>query len=192
LIETVGAATRPAEPAAPTPPAARPDNFDRCVAVTLAYEGGFCDTPGDAGGATNFGITRRTLEAFLGHDVTVEDVRAMSSSTAIEIYRANYWNQMRCGDLPAGVDLMVFDFGVNSGPATAIKALQDLVRVTQDGAIGRATLGAVAAMAPMALVDGLGQSRMAWLRALSSFAEFGEGWTRRVADVRQKAERMAV
>ena len=167
------------------------DNFDRCVAVTLAYEGGFSDNPDDPGGATNFGITKRVLEAFLGHPVTVDDVRAMSSGTAIEIYRANYWNQMRCGDLPAGVDLMVFDYGVNSGPATSIKALQGLVGAAQDGAVGRMTLGAVAQAAPATLVGGMAETRMGYLRGLASFAEFGNGWTRRVTDVRQKAQIMA-
>ena len=166
------------------------DNFDHCVAVTLAYEGGFSDNPADPGGATNFGITERTLEAFLGHPVTADDVRGMSSGTAIEIYRANYWNQMRCSDLPAGVDLMVFDFGVNSGPATAIKALQELVGVTPDGAIGRLTLGAVAGASAATLVSGLAEARMAYLRRLASFADFGHGWTRRVTDVQQRAHLM--
>jgi lysozyme family protein len=183
-----GIATGTVAPA--TPAAVPPDDFDSCVAVTLAYEGGFADNPTDPGGATNFGITLRTLEAFVGHAVTVNDVRTMSSSTAIEIYRANYWNQMRCGDLPAGVDLMVFDFGVNSGPATSVKALQKLVGVTQDGAIGPITLGAVAQVAPTTLVTGLGQARMAYLRSLASFAEFGDGWTKRVTEVQQKALQM--
>jgi hypothetical protein len=203
IMDTVKSVTgKPAEAvpaAAPTPvgmtvPATgatpKPDNFDRCVAVTLAYEGGFSDNPTDPGGATNFGITKRTLEAYLGTAVTVEDVRTMSSSTAIAIYRANYWNQMRCGDLPAGVDMMVFDYGVNSGPAVAIKALQALVRVAQDGAIGPRTLGAVAGAAPMTLVNDLAQVRMSYLRALPTFAQFAEGWTRRVSDVQQKAQRM--
>jgi lysozyme family protein len=187
--DAIAPAAAPVASAPGTP--AGPDNFDRCVAVTLAYEGGFCDNLGDPGGATNFGITLRTLEAFLGHAMTVDDVRAMSSSTAIEIYRANYWNQMRCGDLPAGVDLMVFDFGVNSGPAAAVKALQGLARVTPDGAIGQVTLAAVAGIAPLTLVNGLAQARLAYLRGLPGFAEFGDGWTRRVSDVQQKAQKMA-
>jgi hypothetical protein len=178
-------ATAPVTAAAP-----QADNFDRCVAVTLAYEGGFADNPGDPGGATNFGITRRTLETYLGHAVSVDDVRNMSSSTAIAIYRANYWNQMRCGDLPAGVDLMVFDYGVNSGPATAIKALQGLVRATPDGAMGPLTLRAVANAGSNGLVNGLAQARMAYLRGLPMFAQFSDGWTRRVIDVQQKAQQM--
>jgi len=199
MIETVkSVTTKPFSPATSVPAtpisaiqaAAKPDNFDSCVAVTLAYEGGFCDNPNDPGGATNFGITLRTLEAFLGHAVTVDAVRTMSSGAAIEIYRANYWNQMRCGDLPAGVDLMVFDFGVNSGNATAVKALQELVGVTADGAIGPATLRAVAGTNPGSLVNGLGRARLAYLRGLKTFADFGDGWTRRVDDVQQKAQQM--
>jgi hypothetical protein len=182
----------PADATAPaTDSSVKPGNFDRCVAVTLAYEGGFVDDPADPGGATNFGITKRTLEAYFGYAVSVDDVRNLSSSTAIAIYRANYWNQMRCGDLPAGVDLMVFDYGVNSGPATAIKALQGLVRVEQDGSIGPQTLGAVANATPMSLVNGLAQTRMNYLRGLPTFAQFGDGWTRRVTDVQQKGQQMA-
>jgi lysozyme family protein len=98
---------------------------------------------------------------------------------------------MRCGDLPAGVDLMVFDYGVNSGPATAIKALQGLVRVTPDGAIGPVTLRAVANAGSNSLVNGLAQARMTYLRGLPTFAQFGDGWTRRVIDVQQKAQQMA-
>jgi hypothetical protein len=187
----LASAQAPTSPAATSPAAPAPDNFDACVAVTLAYEGGFGDNPADPGGATNFGITKRTLEAFLGHAVSIDDVREMSSATAIEVYRANYWNHLRCGDLPAGVDLMVFDFGVNSGPATAARALQAIVGVTQDGAIGRVTLGAAAAAAPSALVDGLAAARLSYLRGLPSFADFGNGWSRRVEDVRQKARQMA-
>ncbi|MBS0561667.1 MAG: glycoside hydrolase family 108 protein [Proteobacteria bacterium] len=167
------------------------DNFDVCVAATLAYEGGFSDNPDDPGGVTNFGITKRTLEAFLGRPVSVDEMRDLSSATAIEVYRANYWNHLRCGDLPAGVDLMVFDYGVNSGPATAARALQGLAGVTQDGAIGRVTLAAVAAAQAATLVDSLASARLSYLRALPGFATFGNGWSRRVEDIRQKAHQMA-
>jgi lysozyme family protein len=173
-------------------PPAKHDNFDACVALILANEGGFCDQPADPGGATNFGITKRTLEAFVGHGVSVDDVRNLSSNTAIEIYRSNYWNVMRCGDLPPGVDLMVFDYGVNSGPATSVKALQALVGVPQDGAVGKITLGAVEKVAPETLVNGLAQARMTFLRSLDTFETFGAGWTKRVTEMQQKATLMAL
>jgi lysozyme family protein len=190
LSTTMSAAQAGAAAAAVVPPA-KHDNFDACVALVLANEGGFSDRPDDPGGATNFGITKRTLEAFLGHAVSVDDVRNLSSNTAIEIYRSNYWNVMRCGDLPSGVDLMVFDYGVNSGPATAVKALQALVGVTEDGAVGKITLAAVAKVSPITLVNGLAEARMTFLRSLSGFPTFGPGWTKRVAEMQQKAQIMA-
>jgi hypothetical protein len=167
------------------------DNFDSCVALTLAYEGGFSDNIDDPGGATNFGITRRTLEAFLGRPVSVEEIRDLSSVTAIEVYRANYWNHLRCADLPIGVDLMVFDFGVNSGPATAARALQGLLGVTRDGAIGNVTLHAAAEAQATALVERLAAARLAYLRDLPDFATFGNGWTKRIEDIRLRARQMA-
>jgi lysozyme family protein len=172
---------------APVVAPVKADGFDRCVAVTLAYEGGFVEDPKDAGGATNFGITKRALETFLGKQVSVDDVKNLSSSTAIEIYRANYWNQMLCGSLPAGVDLMIFDYGVNSGPGRAIKDLQSIVGVPQDGAIGKITLPAVLKAPPEDVINKLAASRMAFLKTLDNWAHDGDGWTRRVNDVQQKA-----
>ena len=43
---------------------------------------------------------------------------------------------MQCGELSAGLDLAVFDFGVNAGPDGAVKSLQKIVGVTADGSIG--------------------------------------------------------
>lgn len=166
---------------------AKVDGFDRCVAVTLAYEGGFTEDPDDPGGATNFGITKSALETFLGKQVSVDDVKNLSSSTAIEIYRANYWNQMLCGSLPAGVDLMVFDYGVNSGPGRAIKDLQGIVGVTQDGAIGKITLPAVLKAPPEDVINKLAAGRLMFLKSLPTWAKYENGWTRRVNDVQQKA-----
>ena len=49
---------------------------------------------------------------------------------------------MQCDDLPNGIDLEVFDFGVKAGVRTSIKTLQAVVGVTTDGSIGPITLSA--------------------------------------------------
>jgi hypothetical protein len=185
--DAVSAMNTTAKPAAPV----KRDNFDRCMSVILANEGGFVNSETDPGGATNYGITKRTLEAFLGKPVTIDDVKNLSSSTAIEIYRANYWNLMLCDSLPSGLDLMVFDYGVNSGPGQAIRSLQKLVGVTEDGAMGKVTLPAVAKAVPKNLISELAAARLALLQGLPAFATDGPGWTRRVNDVLQKALAMA-
>ncbi|WP_431268574.1 glycoside hydrolase family 108 protein [Dankookia sp. P2] len=125
----------------PNPVPGQPSRFDLCVQVVLAKEGGFTDDPADPGGATQMGITARTLAAWRGRPVTAEDVRNLSPEEAKEIYRAQYWNLMRCEDLPRGVDLAVFDFGVNAGPGTAVKALQRAIGTVPDGAVGPSPCG---------------------------------------------------
>lgn len=163
------------------------NNFDTCLRITLSYEGGFVNNPADPGSATNFGITLSTLQAFLDEPVTVDDVRNMTVDTATAIYGANYWNAMRCSALPPGVDLALFDFGVNSGVGRAAKILQGIVSVAQDGSIGPDTIKAVQEWRPADLVTSLCSARLAYLHGLSTFADFGAGWTARVKGVAGRA-----
>jgi lysozyme family protein len=156
--------------------------FAPCLAFTLKEEGGFVDDPRDPGGATNMGITLATLrlwrdDAGLG----AEALRALTHEAAAGIYGAHYWNRMRCDGLPAGVDLMVFDFGVNAGAGRAALLLQDIVGAAADGFIGAGTLRLVARNEPAALTERLAARQEAHYRALPGFATFGRGWLARTA-----------
>lgn len=170
---------------APVP--GQPSRFDLCLQVVLRQEGGFSNDAADPGGATQMGITEHCLAAWRGRPVTAEEVRDLSAEEAKEIYRAQYWNLMRCEDLPRGIDLMVFDFGVNAGPGTSVKMLQRAVGVKPDGAVGPHTLRATTAAEAAPLVEALAQARLDHYRGLPTFARFGRGWTRRVEDVRRQA-----
>jgi lysozyme family protein len=165
--------------------------FERCVAEVLRHEGGFAQHPSDPGGATKYGITRATLSRWRGRDASVDDVRALTEAEAREIYLARYWNVLRCDELPLGVDLAVFDWGVNSGPARAARALQRLVGATVDGVIGRETIRAALRADSRATIDALCDDRLAWLRGLETWETFGVGWSRRVEAVRAAALAMA-
>ena len=68
-------------------------------------------------------------------DLLVEDVAP--------IYEKNYWGRMKCDDIPSGLDLCVFDFGVNAGTGRSAKYLQRMIGSTPDGGIGPMTLQAV-------------------------------------------------
>jgi lysozyme family protein len=167
------------------------DRFDACLELVLAAEGGFVNHPADPGGATNLGITQRTLSEFREAEVTVEDVRRLTRAEAREIYRARYWTPMRCADLPAGIDLMVFDFGVNAGPGRSVRLLQRHAGVAADGSVGPITLAAVRACRAPELIGRLAEGRLAYYRGLDTFPTFGLGWTRRVDHARQAALSMA-
>jgi lysozyme family protein len=167
------------------------DRFGACLDMVLKAEGGYVNNPADPGGATNMGITQRTLADFREADVTEEDVRSMTRAEAREIYRARYWTPMRCDDLPAGIDLMVFDFGVNAGPGRSLKLLQRGVGVAADGSVGPITLAAVRACRAADLIGRMAEARLAYYRGLDGFPTFGRGWTRRVDQTRQAALAMA-
>ncbi len=185
-----------AAPSAPAVAAVRPrsevNRFDQCVEVVLDKEGGFVNNPKDPGGATNMGITLNTLRASR-HDATLGEqaVRDLTRDEAKEIYFSNYWNALRCSELPAGLDLAVFDLGVNAGPSRAAKMLQKCVYVEADGQIGQITLAAVRQFPAADLIRRFDAARIDFYRGLSTFGTFGQGWLNRVKSVETAALAMA-
>jgi len=199
MVQTLASAASPAVPAA-KPASSGDANFERCLAIVVDKEGGFSDHPRDRGGPTNLGITLRTLASWQGlnfDEINEEakakllaDLRGLTRREAAEIYRANYWLPMRCGDLPRGVDLMLFDFGVNAGPRTSVKMMQRAVGVTADGSLGPQTLAAATATDAGKLIDALAEARLAYYRSLDNFDVFGAGWSKRTSEVAALAHSM--
>jgi lysozyme family protein len=166
-------------------------NFDKCLAMVLKHEGGFVDHPKDPGGATNMGVTLGTYEQWVGRSVTIEEMKALTVDDVAPIYRKNYWDRVRGDDQPSGVDWSVFDWAVNSGRSRSAKALQKIVMVTRDGAIGPKTLAAVGDHKPEDLINTMHTARQRFYERLSTFDTFGRGWSRRNTETRDAALLMA-
>lgn len=173
--------------------------FDICLDEVLRHEGGFADHPKDPGGATNMGITHKTLARWRRVSpwwrLDKAEVKALKRPEAARIYRALYWDPSKAGDLPAGLDLALFDFAVNSGTDRAVRTLQVELGAVADGQIGPLTLAALAERSGKtglaAIIGALCDRRLGFLGRLPTFATFGRGWTRRVAAVRAAAQAMA-
>ena len=165
-------------------------NYDKCLETILHHEGGYVNHPKDPGGETNLGVTKRVYEEFGGtkdmKDLTVEDVAP--------IYKKGYWDKMKGDDLPTGLDLCVFDFGVNAGPGRAAKYLQTMIGTVADGGIGPNTLAKLKEYVDehglAKSIDNYQEARQAYYEKLSTFATFGRGWTRRVDETTQLAKTM--
>jgi lysozyme family protein len=166
------------------------ENYGKCLAEVLEQEGGYSNDAGDPGGPTNYGITIFDARMYWKHNATAADMRAMPLSVAEDIYKSKYWDKISGDELPAGVDLAVFDYEVNSGNR-GVMVLQRLVGVPDDGIVGPQTLAAVAAKDPSKLVSDLCDERLAFLQRLSTWRLFGRGWWRRVAEVKALALKMA-
>jgi len=167
-------------------------NFDVCIGPLLEHEGGNDDDPQDPGGRTSRGITQREWDVWRRSRLGLpSDVWNAPQTEVLKIYKQNYWDKMRCDDLPAGVDYAVFDYGVNSGVGRAAKVLQGLVGVEQDGEIGPQTIAAASTSPPVGTVNSISVERLNFLRGLSTWPRFGRGWTTRVNDVKALALKMA-
>ena len=158
-------------------------NFDKCLAVVFEREGGYVYNPRDPGSHTNMGITIYTLSEYRKKECTPQDVKNLTVEEAGKIYHENYWEPLSCDDLPAGVDLSVFDMGVNAGVLKGAKILQNVVGARPDGVIGSQTLLAVneyiKANGVEKLLDAYRNARLGFYRTLSTFDVFGGGWTNR-------------
>jgi lysozyme family protein len=165
-------------------------SFKAALARVLVHEGGYVNNPRDPGGATNQGITQRTYDAYRrSKKLPTRSVKLMTAPERDAIYRRQYWDAVKGDKLPAGVDYVVFDGAVNSGPKQAVKWLQRALgsayRGQIDGVIGLATFAALEAVENHdALIDRMCDRRMAFLRALVTWPDFAGGWTRRVQNVR--------
>jgi lysozyme family protein len=163
-------------------------NYEKCLEIILHHEGGYVNHPKDPGGETNLGVTKRVYEEWGGtkdmKDLLVEDVAP--------IYRKNYWDKIKGNDLPGGLDLCIFDFGVNAGPGRAAKYLQEMIGTTVDGGIGPNTLRALANYEEevggvAVVIEEYQKRRQSYYESLSTFDTFGRGWTRRVNETTQSA-----
>jgi lysozyme family protein len=161
------------------------------LAVVFAAEGGYTNNPADPGGPTNFGITLADLKAWRNDpNLTAVDVQNMTKAEAQEIYRSKYWNPIQGNDLPNGIDLITFDFGVNAGVRTSVKLLQTCLGVTADGSIGPITVAASKAADPRGVIQSFTTRKMDYYRSLPTWPTFGAGWTNRANTVEDSALKM--
>ncbi len=169
------------------------ENFDRCLHLLLqpGREGGFSNHSKDPGGITMLGVTKRNWEAFVGHPVEEADMRALTPEKVAPFYHSEYYVVCGADRLPAGLDHATFDFAVNSSPKRAVSYLQAAVGVATDGHFGPATLAAAQTAVAASAIRYLCDSRMAYLKGLTSWETFGGGWERRVDEVEAEAIAMA-
>lgn len=151
-------------------------NFAACVVFVRKQEGGNTDTPGDRGGRTGRGgITHTTYDAYRARKgLPAQDVFKIADSEIAEIYAKEYWAPIYGDRLPAGQDLVLFDYAINSGPAKANQA-----RVMA-GDADTATL-----------IHKICTARLSFLHSIQTWSRFGAGWTRRVTQCEALALRMA-
>ncbi len=186
-------------------------NWDLFFSRVLKDEGTtYEDDPSDSGGPTKCGITIADVARWHGlkiaydkkgkhirgaadWDKCVQLVKALDPAKASEIYKKFYWDEVRADDLPHGVDYMVTDYAVNSGPGRAVPTLGALVgcrggKVTDDMIQAVRKFGSYED-----LIHAYQDARRAYLTVISeppTYAKnvkYRKGWLAREARVRKIA-----
>lgn len=166
-------------------------NFAAWLKLELTFEGGRVDDPQDPGGRTAFGVTQRVYNGYRKkRNLPLRDVFKIEATEIAEIYRTGYWDKVRADELPDGLDMVVADGAINSGPSQAVKWLQralgPVYKGRVDGVMGDTTLAAVATIDDIdQLIARTLERRLAFLKALKTFKRFGRGWTSRVNQLKQ-------
>lgn len=166
------------------------ENFEACLRITLLQEGGFSNVKADTGGRTMRGITQGEYNKWNKRKgLPAADVKDITDETLEEIYRKGYWDAVRADELPAGLDLCMFDYAVNSGPSRAIKALQTVTGVKVTG-----KLIDIPGVATKSLIDAYCDNRAAFLRRIGHGSQsiFLRGWLSRVRTIRTSAHRLSL
>ena len=157
------------------------------ISDIITREGGFVDRAADKGGATKYGVTEATLSAWRRHPCQAVDVKNLTETEARQILTELFLTRPGFTAISdAKVRAFAADWGVNSGPATAIKALQTAVGIAADGTMGPRSVTAVNAADPARLFNRMVAARMQFIGHIitrnPSQAEFAEGWLTRLGD----------
>lgn len=172
------------------------DNLAKSVVLVLKSEGGYTNHPQDPGGATNYGVLQRVYDSWRrSKGLIPRSVKLIEMDEVRAIYKENYWDLVKGDKLPIGIDYLVFDACINSGPhqavlwlQRAINALHDANRLlTVDGSIGAMTLDYVDDVDPIKLIDNYLDQRLGFMKVIRNKAThellwkyFGKGWDARL------------
>jgi len=146
------------------------NDFNKAVEFVLKHEGGYSNDPHDAGGETNYGISKRAYPNV--------DIKNLTRDQAIEIYKRDYWDKLP-NTLPAAVHCVLFDCAVNAGIGRALRILQAAIKVGQDGKWGGLSQSALNKYDVNDLLLKFVTERVMFYSTLTTFGRYGKGWVSR-------------
>jgi lysozyme family protein len=136
---------------------------------------------------TNNGITDATWNHAVAQGIVSGLLTDMTHAQCLAIYRANFWNAMRCDAFPPGVALVLFVDATLMGVGHVTGLLQRIVGARLPGCVGPETIGDAARWRPADLVNALIDADEVYLATLANAPLFIRGWTRREEALRKAA-----
>ena len=167
-------------------------DFATALAHVLKWEGGYQNMKEDSGNynsrgervGTNYGISAKAYERWLGRPPKHPDMKRMTIAQAGEVYRNLFWNRIKGDDISSQeLANLLFDGHVNHG-VTGIHLMQRVLGVKADGIVGPLTLEAINTREPAKVYNQYRQARRDFYHAIvartPSQKKFLVGWLRRI------------
>lgn len=166
-------------------------DFEVAFELIIGHEGGFTENPADpgnwTGGASGKGVCLGTKYGISAAAYPSTDIRGLQLEDAHRIYERDYWGRAGCPECPGSLAFLLFDAAVNTGVHRAVRWLQETLEVTADGQFGPRTKAALEkALEARGLIDVAGElhgRRIHFMAGLSTWSQFGRGWSRRLARI---------
>ena len=159
--------------------------FDKAFDRLIGHEGNYSnevDDPGNwTGGRIGKGELKGTKFGIAANTYGDLDIEHLTLAAAKDIYYRDWWLKAGADHFDAAVVFQLWDFAINAGMPTSIRALQRAASVADDGNVGPLTIKAVQAMEPNDVLMRFCAQRLRYYTSLSTWKTFGRGWTRRVA-----------
>lgn len=164
--------------------------IEKLAPIISKWEGGFVNDPADKGGATNMGITIGTWKS-VGYDknkdakIDEKDIKLLDKKD-FESVLLKYWNKWKADEIKnQSVANILVDWYWGSGK-WGILIPQRLLGVTDDGIVGKMTIGRLNEMNQEQFFNKIVEARKKFLNDIvknnPSQKRFIKGWLNRLAD----------
>lgn len=168
------------------------ERFKACLRFVLKWEGGYTNHPNDPGGATNKGITQSVYNSWRkSKGLPPRDVRHITDAEVEQIYYERYWKPLRADELPAPLDLVVFDSGVNCGIGRAARWLNLSLGLAPNTTVTNETIRALRKANIVDIARKVAKHRETHYITISErnpkLKVFLRGWMNRLNDLRRTA-----
>lgn len=121
-------------------------------------------------------------------NITAQDIASVTMDEAVDIALLEFYNGYRLNSLPWGrLAAIMMDFTWASG-SHAITVLQGVLGVTKDGILGNNTrtqfVRELTDYSEKGFANKLLDARITFIKGLSDYIEYGNGWTNRITSFR--------
>lgn len=174
------------------------DKFKKMFDISMKFEkgnlvNGYVKDKDDAGGETVYGITRKNfpnlkvwasldklngIVAKRGYKIPQDEMEEI-----MNVYYKNFYQRVNAEAFnDTALGMQVFDWAINSGATTAVKALQRMMHITVDGVCGKQTVTTANVRHTLSVREDYRKARIAYYNGISSKGnnkKYLKGWIKR-------------